>query len=184
MIKKTALRRYIFIVFSLCTLYSCVDNLDFDQIEYSATPVYNAPIISFDLTQNNFINPVTNTDITEISDAADFTYLDSSLIRDNLERVELNFEIHNQFDTRSFSIFIEFLDENNNPTHPVISFTVQPNQLLIPPLETIIISNNQDFLRTRRVRVRAEMSVSTTPLNPNTIQNLSFKSAGTFYVRT
>lgn len=177
-------KRYIYLTVSLFALFSCVDNLDFDQIEYSATPIYNAPIISFDLTQNNFIDPNTNTDITNVSDDTDFTYLESSLIRDNLERVELNFEINNQFDERSFTIFIEFLDENNTPTHPVINFTVQPNQLLIPPVETILISTNQNFLRTRRVRIRAEMSTGTSALNPNIIQHLSFKSAGTFYVRT
>ncbi len=181
--KTNTLKRYLLLILSLSTL-ACVDNLDFDQIEYSATPIYNAPIISFDLTQNNFIDVTTNTDIPIVSDEADFTYLDSSLIRDNLEKVELNFEVNNQFDNRVFSLFIEFLDENNNATHPVINFVVQPNQLLVPPIETILIANNSDFLRTKRVRVRIEMSTGSTPLSPTIIQNLSFKSAGTFYVRT
>lgn len=181
--KTNALKRYLLLILSLSTL-ACVDNLDFDQIEYSATPIYNAPIISFDLTQNNFIDVTTSTDIPIVSDEANFTYLDSSLIRDNLERVELNFEVNNQFDNRVFSLFIEFLDESNNATHPVINFVVQPNQLLVPPIETILIANNPDFLRTKRVRVRIEMSTGATPLSPTVIQNLSFKSAGTFYVRT
>ena len=101
------LKRYIFLIFSLSMFYSCVDNLDFDQIEYSATPVYNSPIVYFDLNQNNFIDPTTNTDITAVSDITDFTYLDNSFVRDNLQRVELNFEINNQFDNRSFSFSIE-----------------------------------------------------------------------------
>jgi len=182
--KTNILKRYLLLIFSLSTLYSCVDNLNFDQIEYSANPVFNSPIISFDLNQNNFIDPNTNTDIPTVLDVTDFTYLDNSFVRDNLEKVELNFEINNQFDNRSFSFFIEFLDANDNATHPVINFITQPNQLLVPPIETILISNNQDFLRTRKIRVRIEMSTGTVPLSPTVIQNLSFKSAGTFYVRT
>ncbi len=184
MMKVNVLKRYLFLVFSLYSMYSCVDNLDFNQIEYSATPVYNAPIISFDLTQHNFIDPNTGNDVNTLMDRTDFTYLENSFIRDNLEQVALKFEVNNQFDNRNFTFFIEFLDENNLATHPVISFTTQSNQLLEPPLETILISNNQNFLRTKQVRVRVEMSTGTSPLNPNIIQNLSFKSAGTFYVRT
>ncbi|MDT7833477.1 hypothetical protein RQM59_13910 [Flavobacteriaceae bacterium S356] len=182
--KTNILKWYLLSIFSLSTLYSCVDNLDFDQIEYSASPVYNSPIISFDLNQSNFIDPTTNTDVTTVSDITDFTYLDNSFVRDNLQRVALNFEVNNQFDNRTFSFSIEFLDANNNPTHPIINFTAQPNQLLVPPIETILIANNQDFLRTRKIRVSVEMSTSTTPLSPTVIQNLSFKSAGTFYVST
>lgn len=184
MMKVNVLKRYLFLVFSLYSMYSCVDNLDFNQIEYSATPVYNAPIISFDLTQRNFIDPNTGNDVNTLMDRTDFTYLENSFIRDNLEQVALKFEVNNQFDNRNFTFFIEFLDENDLATHPVISFTAQSNQQLEPPLETILISNNQNFLRTRQVRIRVEMSTGTTPLNPNMIQNLSFKSAGTFYVRT
>ena len=182
--ETAVLKRYLLLIFSLSALYSCIDNLNFDQIEYSATPVYNTPLVSFDLNQSNFIDPNTNTDIPIVSDITDFTFLDNSFVRDNLERVELNFELNNQFDNRSFSFSIEFLDANNNATHPIINFTTQPNQLLVPPIETILISNNQDFLRTRKIRVSVEMSTSTTPLSPTIIQNLSFKSAGTFYVRT
>lgn len=176
-------KRYSFIFFLIFTLNSCVDNLDFNQIEYSATPIYTTPIIFFDLTQTDFIDPATNTDILFLEDRTDFTVFDTSFIRDNLERVELTVEINNQFD-RSFSFSYQFLDENDNPTHPEISFVASPNQITMPQIDPILIANNQNFLRTKRIRVRIEMSSSTTPLNPSIIQNLSFKSTGTYYIRT
>lgn len=183
MMNRNKLGRYLSLFLLFATFQSCVDNLNFDQIEYSATPVFNGPIIFFDLNQNNFIDPNTNSEINTVIDEADFTYLDASVVRDNLERVELSFEINNQFD-RNFSLSIQFLDENNIPTHPVITFDANPNELLVPPVETIVIANNQAFLRTKKVLIRIELSPGATPLSPNIIQNLSFKSSGTFYVRT
>lgn len=183
MMNRRILGRYLHLFIVFAAFSSCVDNLNFNQIEYSATPVFNGPIIFFDLDQNNFIDPNTNAEINSISDESDFTYLDASVVRDNLERVELNFEINNQFD-RIFSLSIEFLNENNTPTNPIITFTANPNELLVPPVETIVIANNQAFLQTRKVRVTIQLSSGSTPLSPNFIQNLSFKSAGTFYVRT
>jgi hypothetical protein len=182
--RRYFLKRYSVLFFLFFAFSSCIDNLDFNQIEYSATPIYNSPIVFFDLTQSDFIDSTTNTDILRVEDVTDFTYLETSFIRDNLERVELNFEVNNQFSNRSFSFSFEFLDENNNPTHPVINFTVNPNELLVPQINPIIVANNQGFLTTRRIRVQIVMSASTTPLNPTVIQNLSFKSTGTYYVRT
>ena len=182
--RRYFLKRYSVLFFLFLAFSSCIDNLDFNQIEYSATPIYNSPIVFFDLTQSDFIDSTTNTDILRVEDETDFTYLETSFIRDNLERVELNFEVNNQFSNRSFSFSFEFLDENNNPTHPVINFTVNPNELLVPQINPIIVANNQGFLTTRRIRVQIVMSASTTPLNPTVIQNLSFKSTGTYYVRT
>jgi hypothetical protein len=164
-------------------LNACVENLDFNQIEYSATPVYHSPLVFFDLNQNNFIDPTTNTEIATVIDVTDFTYLETSVFRDNLERVELAIEVNNQFD-RDFMFTMEFLDENNNLVYSIGNFTATANQLTVPTINPIVIANNQNFLQTRKIRITIDMGSSTTPLSPNVIQNISFKSSGTYYVRT
>ncbi|MFY0603629.1 MAG: hypothetical protein JXQ93_06740 [Flavobacteriaceae bacterium] len=183
MMKAFVNKNFLLLFFLSFVFNSCVDNLNFDQIEYSATPIYNSPIIFFDLDQNDFIDSTTNTDILTTEDITNFTYLETSFIRENLEKVELNMEVNNRFD-RSFTFSFEFLDENSNGTHPIINFTVNPNEILNPVINPILIANNQDFLRTRKIRVRIEMSASTTPLSSTVIQNLSFKSTGTYFIRT
>lgn len=180
--KAFFLRRYSLLLLGFI-LNSCVENLDFDQGEYNASPVLNSPIVFFNLDQNDFIDTTTNTDILCLTEVSNFTYFAGPFFRDNVERVELSIEVNNQFN-RSFTFTMDFLDDNDQVVYSIASFTAPPNQMVTPSITPIIISDNQNFLNTRKIRIIVKMSASTVPLNPNIIQNVSFKSAGTYYVRT
>ncbi len=43
-------------VFSLCFLISCTDNLNFDEINLNVDPIITAPLIYFELDQDDFFN--------------------------------------------------------------------------------------------------------------------------------
>ena len=42
--------------FSLCFLISCTDNLNFDNINLNVDPVITAPLVYFELDQNDFFD--------------------------------------------------------------------------------------------------------------------------------
>ena len=79
---------------------------------------------------------------------------------------------------------MDFLDGNNNVLYSAINFTAPSNQLTVPVIAPIVIANNQNFLSTRKIRVTIQMSAGTTMLDPDIIQNVSFKSTGIYYIRT
>ncbi|QMU66295.1 MAG: hypothetical protein GKR88_19740 [Flavobacteriaceae bacterium] len=181
--KTNLLKNYSFLLFLGFVFNSCVNNLDFNQVDYSATPVYNSPIIFFDLNQNHFIDTATNTDILTLTEITNITVFENSFIRDNTERVAITIEVNNQFN-RNFTFAMDFLDGNNNVLYSAINFTAPSNQLTVPVIAPIVIANNQNFLSTRKIRVTIQMSAGTTMLDPDIIQNVSFKSTGIYYIRT
>ena len=95
--------------FSLCFLISCTDNLNFDEINLNVDPIITAPLIYFELNQDDFYNSTTGTEIPVISDTSDFRVFKSSAIRNDLIKAVFDFEIENRFD-RSFEVNIVFFD--------------------------------------------------------------------------
>jgi len=94
--------------FSLCFLISCTDNLNFDEINLNVDPILTAPLIYFELNQDDFYNSTTGTEIPMITDTSDFRVFKSSSIRNDVFKAVFDFEIENRFD-RSFEINIIFL---------------------------------------------------------------------------
>ena len=93
--------------FSLCFLISCTDNLNFDEINLNVDPILTAPLIYFELNQDDFYNSTTATEIPLITDTSDFRVFKSSAIRNDVFKVVFDFEIENRFD-RSFEVNIVF----------------------------------------------------------------------------
>ena len=115
-------------IFSLCFLISCTDNLNFDEINLNVEPVLTAPLIYFDLDQNDFFDYTSDTEIPLITDASDFRVFKSSAIRNDVFKVVFDFEIENRFD-RSFEINIVFYDGNDNITRTIPSFNIGAQDL-------------------------------------------------------
>ncbi len=95
-------------VFSLCFLISCTDNLNFDEINLNVDPIITAPLIYFELDQDDFFNTTSGAEIPMVTDTSDFRVFKSSAIRNDLIKAVFDFEIENRFD-RSFEINIVFL---------------------------------------------------------------------------
>lgn len=166
---------------------SCVKHLDFDQVnDFAPSPIVKSTLVYFTLNQIDFFDLVNSVElVTPVDDTSGFTLLSNSFVRNNLLRAELEFEINNQFNRR-FTVNITFLDDNDKITHQFTPIVVNANNANFKQVEKIEIATNPLFLSSKKVRVSIALSPSTdgSVLDPNQLQNLVFKSGGTYYLKT
>jgi len=167
--------------FSLCFLISCTDNLNFDEINLNVDPILTAPLIYFELNQDDFYNSTTATEIPLITDTSDFRVFKSSAIRNDVFKVVFDFEIENRFD-RSFEVNIVFFDGNDNITRTIPSFNIGAQDLNYVASDSIDIAASPVFLTSRKVSVEVKLNPSSTQIDPNIYQLIKFKSTGTFHL--
>ena len=167
--------------FSLCFLISCTDNLNFDEINLNVDPILTAPLIYFELNQDDFYNSTTGTEIPMITDTSDFRVFKSSAIRNDVFKAVFDFEIENRFD-RSFEINIVFYDGNDNIIRAIPSFNIGAQDLNYVASESIEIEASPIFLTSRKVSVEVKLNPSATQIDPNIYQIIKFKSTGTFHL--
>jgi len=167
--------------FSLCFLISCTDNLNFDEINLNVDPILTAPLIYFELNQDDFYNSTTATEIPLITDTSEFKVFKSSAIRNDVFKVVFDFEIENRFD-RSFEVNIVFFDGNDNITRTIPSFNIGAQDLNYVASDSIDIAASSIFLTSRKVSVEVKLNPSSTQIDPNIYQLIKFKSTGTFHL--
>ncbi len=167
--------------FSLCFLISCTDNLNFDEINLNVDPILTAPLIYFELNQDDFYNSTTATEIPLITDTSDFRVFKSSAIRNDVFKVVFDFEIENRFD-RSFEVNIVFFDGNDNITRTIPSFNIGAQDLNYVASDSIDVAASSIFLTSRKVSVEVKLNPSSTQIDPNIYQLIKFKSTGTFHL--
>lgn len=167
--------------FSLCFLISCTDNLNFDEINLNVDPILTAPLIYFELNQDDFYNSTTGTEIPMITDTSDFRVFKSSAIRNDVFKVVFDFEIENRFD-RSFEVNIVFFDGNDNITRTIPSFNIGAQDLNYVASDSIDVAASSIFLTSRKVSVEVKLNPSSTQIDPNIYQLIKFKSTGTFHL--
>ena len=168
-------------LFSLCFLISCTDNLNFDDINLNVDPIITAPLIYFELDQDDFFNTTSGAEIPMVTDTSDFRVFKSSAIRNDLIKAVFDFEIENRFD-RSFEVNIVFFDGNDNITRTIPSFTIDSQDLNYVASESIEINASPIFLTSRKVKVEVKLNPSAIQIDPNIYQIIKFKSTGTFHL--
>ncbi len=162
-------------------LSSCVNNLKFDQIELDIDPVSEFPLVFFELNQNDFFDVTTSTEVDIFAGISDIEVLESSVIRDNLLRADLRFEVVNRFD-RNFTVDVEFLDTNNMVTFTFDRLFIAPGATNFSAIQNVIIADTPAFLNSSQIRVTVRLTPSTTILDPNIPRTFDFKSAATLYL--
>ena len=170
------------LLFIVTFFSSCVNDLDFDQINLDHTPIINSPLAFFELDQNDFFDEVGAVEITSVTDISEFRLLQSSIVRDNITFANVLFEVNNQFD-RFFNVNVVFLDDNDNVTLSLTQFTILPNDPSFELREGISISNNPAFLASTKIRVTISLGPSSTTIDPEVPRTFKFKSSGIFYLR-
>jgi hypothetical protein len=183
--KKTNKAPLILVVIWLMT--SCVKHVDFEQVDqFYLRPVFQSSLVYFTLNQINFFDTVNSVEIVSpVDDISGFEVFKNSFVRDNLIKADLEIIINNQFDRR-FTVNVVFLDDDDKVTHSFNEFIVAANDNNFKRLEVIEIANNQAFLTSTKVKVSIKLSQSSngSTIDPNLEQTLTFKSAGTFFLRT
>ena len=175
-------RKFPFLFFFL--FLSCIKQLDFDQVnDVSISPTYKASLVYFTVNQTDFL--LNTTEIPTVTSEFPFTIIDNSIIRENLKEVELEFEIRNEF-PRNFRINLQFLDDNDLVTYTFSEFIIDSNALNFNRKVSIIIASNLRFLETTKLLFTISLLPSSdgSVLDPDIIQTLAFKLAGTYFFQT
>jgi hypothetical protein len=169
------------ILFCFAFFISCTDNLNFDNINLDLEPIVSSPIVYFELNQNNFLD-ANDQEISVVSDITVFRILETTILKENLVELKIDFEVENGFN-RMFLVKIFFLDNNDNITHTVDEFTIEAGDLNYTATRTIIIESTPEFLNSTRFRTDVILPPASTNLNPAIEKVFKFRSSGTFYLR-
>ena len=175
-------KKLIPILFCFLAITSCVDNLDFSQIEdYSITPEYTVSLTYFTVLPFQFFNQA-GVQESQKSDITEFRVFENSYTRKNLVKVDFSVEIKNEFD-RDFTLQITFLDDNNNLTHRFNEIKVNANNLDYKFDETVEVRTNPNVKNTTKVSVDI-IDNSSLPIDPSDTTEFEFKSSAKIYIDT
>lgn len=168
------------ILFCFFVITSCVNNLDFSQIEdYSISPEYTVSLTYFTISPPQFFDQA-GVQLPERSDITDFRVFENSYARDNLLKLDFYVEIKNEFD-RDLTLQISFLDDNMNVTHRFNDLKVKANNLNYKFDETIEVRINPNIKSTTKFRV-VIIDNSAKPLDASAKTEFEFKSSVKIYM--
>ncbi|MDC1323484.1 hypothetical protein N8270_02150 [Polaribacter sp.] len=173
------------IFFLFIVLAACSEKLDFNQAEdFNHSPVFKTSLVYFTLFPNDFMDPVTGTEIVNgISDISDFRILENSYLRYNLQKIIIDIEVKNEI-TRDFTAVIEFLDYNGTIIYTLSTLNIPAQNLAFTYQEIIDVGLNPIILNTRKTRTSVFISGSSTPLIENDPREFELKSSGTYFIET
>lgn len=124
--KMKIMKTYAYLLAACSTLFfaSCVKDVDFDQLENVVlTPVFEADFIYSEFDTSDFIDselpPDTAIVVEPIRDTINFDLIGTDFAIENLERIELTFEIRNTIET-NFEFEFQFL---NGAGQPIVTGT-------------------------------------------------------------
>ena len=171
------------LLFLYFTTVSCVDDLDFDQInDYSVTPEFTTALTFFKILTFQFFNSA-GIQESERTDITDLRIFDNSYVKDKLIKLDFNIDIKNEFD-KVFIIQIEFLNQNNSLTYRFKEIIISANDLDFNFLEEIDVNSNQNVKNTSKVRINVKLANPLLPIDPNDTTELELKSSLKLYFDT
>jgi len=165
----------------LVTLFflSCSQSLDFDQIEdYAVNPSIIAPLAYFTIDAANFL---AFGGVTEISETSDFKVFENSFFKQNLTKLDFEFEVSNQFN-RDFTMTIALLDDNNNLIYEFNKININANNLDIKQKEVIEFVVHQNIINFTRVKFTLSLDDASIPILASDLGDIEFKSAVIIYL--
>lgn len=182
---NSVLKKY-FYLFSVFLYVSCgINDLDLDQIkDYSTTRVFKTSLAYFTVDQKDFLDASGLEINVPVGEEAGFLFfINNASLRFNLEKIEIEIEINNQF-SRDFEGKIQFLDANNNITQDFKDIKIKAKNSSHKQTLSLTIANNVHFLNSTKVRFEIKLKPSTngSVLNTNVKETLNFKSVGIYYI--
>ncbi|MEQ6124572.1 hypothetical protein AAON49_10250 [Pseudotenacibaculum sp. MALMAid0570] len=160
---------------------SCVSNADFNQVNLDVEPILNFPLVYFELDQSDFLDDTGTIEIQAVADVTELEFFNSTTVRENLTRVDLLFELTNQFD-RAFRIEVDFLDIDDNITYSFADIPIGVFTSDLQVRQNILIADNPQVLNTAKVRVTVNILSTGVVLDPTIERRFKFESVGIFYL--
>lgn len=160
---------------------SCASDLDYNQVnDIKLEPVYIANLAYFDIPANEFVTG--GMEHTVITDAPTVDLFNDKFFRDNLNRVDLFFEVNNTIN-RGYRIDLVFLDSNNQPVHATNFIVPAYSGVENIVTKTEIFQNATLDLLKRTTKITFTLTMfAGTPLNENSTGSLKLRSGVTAYL--
>ena len=166
----------------ILSVSSCSEQLDFSQTEdIVLEPVLTSNLTFLTVTPALFFDS-NGVYLTEISDEFSYEAFQSSFVKGNIIKVDLNTEIRNELE-RDVTIELEFLNIDGNIVYTITPMMINDGDLNYSYFEEIDINANPQVLTTTNVRFSVSLENTGTPLNPSDTSEFEFKSALTFYIQ-
>ncbi|MCV9928305.1 hypothetical protein OIU83_11600 [Flavobacterium sp. LS1R49] len=159
---------------------SCASDLDFNLTkDLKLEPVFVANLTYFDIKANTFIDNGREHDV--VFDVQDFDVFRDSFFRDNLKKVQFDFEINNTI-SRGYIVSLVFLDANNQVTYSTeIDVPAYSNTPNIVKHTDVFENQTLDSLK-KSVKLEISITMSSgAPLTKDSPGSLKLRSGATVY---
>jgi hypothetical protein len=167
---------------SLFLFFSCSEPLDFDQIEaYTMKPAISVSLALFKIGAANYNGSLGAPIVTEITEIVDFKLFENSFIKENIVKLDFEFEIVNEFN-RDRTVEILLLDANDRLIYKFKDLKITANNLDFMQKEVIHIATNQNVKNFTRVSFTIILDDKTTPVVASDFGGFEFKSALNIYL--
>lgn len=169
------MRKFIGILYVILLLTSCLNDVDFDQVDdIEIYTDHNASLVYFDLDANDFLDDLNN-EVVEISDTVSIPVFAGPYNENFLIQADFLFNITNTF-TRSITLQYEFLDENNNSVYQVESINSTPSNFNEEYIRIIPETEISSVLTTEKIVINISLGTGV-PLDPALGYQFSVESA-------
>lgn len=161
--------------------FSCSSDLDFNQVDdLKLEPVFVANLTYFDVPANAFVD--NGNEQSVVFDAQDFNPFKNSILRDDLVKVQFDFEITNTI-ARAYRIDLNLINKNNQ-TIETLTFNVPAYSGTANTHNFSEVFENQ---RLTLLKTTAKISFGITmapgtPLTETSPGNLKLRSGATLYL--
>ena len=169
---------------SIFLLISCAENLDFTQLDdFRLTPVLTSALAYFNAQPFQFFDE-SGVQQNNKEEVLEFELFQDSFIVNNVVEMVFNAEFKNELD-RDVNLQVDLL----SPTDATI-YSFKPMFIargdINPPAyeEAISIGLTPDILKVTKVRIRASLENTGTPMNPIDTSEFEFKSSVTLFIES
>ena len=162
--------------------FSCSQSLDFEQAdEYTTNSMLTSSLLFFTIDANDFAPTSGGTAVTQISETTDFKLFENTFIKDNLVKIDFNFEVINSLN-HDFIVEIILFDKDNNPVYSFSDLPITATTLDFKQQESIDIVINPNIKNFTRVDINLRLADPLATISSTDLGSLEFKSAVTVYL--
>jgi len=182
-IYRMNLKKISALFYCLFAVMSCVDDLDFTQLEnYKATPIYSVAAVHFTVLPFQFFEQSGN-QMNEIREITDFNLFENDYIKNKIVKLEFNAEVLNEYDN-DFILEVQLLNANYLPIFKFEKMSVSANDLAYQFKQTETLISNPSLINMRGLSITIKTNNPSLVLNPNDSTELQFKSFIKVYLDT
>jgi hypothetical protein len=171
---------YIYCLFVLVLISSCVKDIDLDQIDdIEIFTDHNISLIHFELGVPSFLDAL-NTEVLVFTDTTKFPLFTGAYSRNYLIQADFEYVLSNSFD-RDIIVQYELLDINDISLYNFLPILIPQGSVAIPVTQIIVESDIPVILYTDQVVVKFILRQGSTPLD--LVQNYNFKLQSALILR-